>query len=118
MPTESDIVLGDRRFGAGLDPAFGRRVSDKVMLAFHQACDQDDLDLARRLMGVLEFMWLRDLDDPWGRRRNVNYLVPSRDRLRHLIYVAQQRELAAAAAAGGDGDVLSLRWRTGPRGQT
>lgn len=109
MPIEKDVMLEDRRLGNGLDPTFGRRLSDKVMLAFHQACDQDDLDVAQRLMGVLEFMWLRDLDDPWGRRRNVNYLVPSRDRLRHLLYVAQQREQAAATAAGGDDDVFSLR---------
>jgi len=105
MTVENDIVLKDRRLGAGLDPAFGRRLSDKVMLAFHQACDQDDLDVAQKLMGVLEFLWLRDLDEPWGRRRNVNYLVPSRDRLRHVIYRAEQRA-RAIAAANGNGEAV------------
>ena len=68
---------------------FGRRLSDKVLVAFHQACEQHDVDVACGLMAVLEHMWLRDLDAPWGRRRNVNWLLPARERLLHEIARAE-----------------------------
>jgi hypothetical protein len=33
-----------------------RRLSDKILIAFHQACDQQDFEVAVRLLGVLETM--------------------------------------------------------------
>jgi hypothetical protein len=29
-----------------------RRLSDDILVAFHQACDQDDIEVARRLLKV------------------------------------------------------------------
>jgi hypothetical protein len=79
---------------------FGRRLSDKVLVAFHQACAQHDVNVACGLMAVLEHMWLRDLDAPWGRRRNVNWLLPARERLLHEIALAEAgRQLAPDQAA-------------------
>jgi hypothetical protein len=33
-----------------------RRLSDKVLIAFHLACDQHDLEVAERLLAVLEMV--------------------------------------------------------------
>jgi hypothetical protein len=32
---------------------YHRRLSDKILLAFHQACDQGDIEVADRLLSVL-----------------------------------------------------------------
>ena len=75
-------------------------LTDSILLAFHQACAQKDLAVATRLMEVLDRMWLRDPDAPWGRRSNVNYLIAARDRFRHLLLTSQaQPEPASRDAA-------------------
>jgi hypothetical protein len=33
-----------------------RRLSDKILIAFHQACDQADLEAAQRLLSILDAM--------------------------------------------------------------
>jgi hypothetical protein len=33
---------------------YTRRLSDKILIAFHQACDQGDFEVAERLLTVLE----------------------------------------------------------------
>ena len=33
-----------------------RRLSDKILIAFHQACDQADLEVAERLVSILDTM--------------------------------------------------------------
>jgi hypothetical protein len=35
-------------------PPRGRRLSDHILVAFHFACDQGDLEVADRLLGILE----------------------------------------------------------------
>jgi hypothetical protein len=37
-------------------PRYTRRLSDKILIAFHQACDQADFEVAGRLLNVLETM--------------------------------------------------------------
>jgi hypothetical protein len=37
-------------------PRYTRRLSDKILIAFHQACDQADFEVAERLLKVLEAM--------------------------------------------------------------
>ena len=37
-------------------PRYTRRLSDKILIAFHQACDQADFEVAERLLKVLESM--------------------------------------------------------------
>jgi len=62
-----------------------RRLSDKVLVAFHQACDADDLDVAEHLLRVLEMMTMRrPLPGDGNRRRNMESLVAAHERLWHL----------------------------------
>jgi hypothetical protein len=71
--------------------SLNRRLTDKILIAFHQACEQQDAEVAKQLLSVLDFMWERDQDAPWGRRGNVNFLVPARERYQHLVYVTTPR---------------------------
>ncbi len=66
-------------------PRYTRRLSDKILVAFHQACDQADLEVAERLLGVLELMLTRRPTTPdHQRRRNMEGLVAAHERLWHL----------------------------------
>ena len=47
---------------------YTRRLSDHVLIAFHHACDQGDIEAARRLLDVLEFMVRRPPRGPGWRR--------------------------------------------------
>jgi hypothetical protein len=38
------------------EPRYARRLSDKVLIGFHHACDQGDIEVAGHLLDVLEFM--------------------------------------------------------------
>ncbi len=68
---------------AGLRPT--RRLSDKILVAFHQACDTGELDVAEQLLRILETMTSRKpvLADG-NRRRNIESLVAAHERLWHL----------------------------------
>lgn len=69
---------------AGL-PRHTRRLPDKVLVAFHHACDTMDLEVAEHLLRVLELMLTRR---PTGvetnRRRSMESLVAAYERLWHL----------------------------------
>jgi hypothetical protein len=59
-----------------------RRVSDQLSIAFHLACDQNDLEVADRLLAILEFMLRRP--SPAGqleRRVDAQPLVAGHQRL-------------------------------------
>ena len=62
-----------------------RRLSDKILVAFHQACDTGELDIAEQLLRILEAMTSRKpvLADG-NRRRNIESLVAAHERLWHL----------------------------------
>ncbi len=63
----------------------GRRLSDKILVAFHQACDQSDFEVAEQLLRVLEMMLTRRPVTPdTNRRRNIETLVAAHERLWHL----------------------------------
>jgi hypothetical protein len=63
-------------------PRYTRRLSDKILIAFHQACDQGDLEVAAHLLEVLEFMTSRAPALPTGRdRRSKESLVAAHERL-------------------------------------
>ncbi|MCW8084304.1 hypothetical protein [Sabulicella glaciei] len=63
----------------------GRRLSDKILVAFHQACDQSDFEVAEQLLRVLEMMLTRRPVMPdINRRRNIETLVAAHERLWHL----------------------------------
>ena len=63
-------------------PRYSRRLSDKILIAFHHACDQSDLEVAEQLLHVLEGMLTRQALAPNGtRRRNTESLVAAHERL-------------------------------------
>ena len=66
-------------------PRYTRRVSDKIFVAFHQACDERDFEVAERLLQTFEMMLARRPLTPDGnRRRDLDALVAAHERLWHL----------------------------------
>ncbi len=79
---ESDATA--REGGAGA-PRYSRRLSDKILIAFHHACDQADFEVAEQLLHILETMLNRRPQHPDGnRRRTIESLVAAHERLWHL----------------------------------
>jgi hypothetical protein len=75
---------GDRS-GASIPPRHSRRLSDKILIAFHHACDQSDFEVAEQLLRILELMLTRRPASPdTNRRRNMESLVAAHERLWHL----------------------------------
>jgi hypothetical protein len=76
---------GARETGSGGTPRYTRRLSDKILIAFHHACDQSDFEVAEQLLHILEMMLTRRPLTPDGtRRRNMESLVAAHERLWHL----------------------------------
>jgi hypothetical protein len=74
-----------REIGAGGAPRYSRRLSDKILIAFHHACDQADFEVAEQLLHILEMMLTRRPMTPDGtRRRNMESLVAAHERLWYL----------------------------------
>jgi hypothetical protein len=63
----------------------GRRLPDRVLAAFHAACDQHELAAAEQLLAVLEALVMRatPAPDP-NRRRALEALVAAQERLWYL----------------------------------
>jgi hypothetical protein len=63
-------------------PRYSRRLSDKILIAFHHACDQGDYEIAEKLLHVLELMLTRRPSPAEGnRRRTIESLVAAHERL-------------------------------------
>ena len=78
---------------------YTRRLSDHVLIAFHHACDQGDIEAARRLLDVLEFMVRRPPRGPGGgERRAKESLVAAHERLWHI----QHQEASADSVKGAN----------------
>ncbi|HEX3576456.1 MAG TPA: hypothetical protein VHU42_17805 [Rhodopila sp.] len=74
-----------RESGGAAAPRYSRRLSDKILIAFHHACDQADFEVAEQLLHILEMMLTRRPLTPDGtRRRNMESLVAAHERLWHL----------------------------------
>jgi hypothetical protein len=70
---------------AAPEPRYTRRLSDKILVAFHHACDQWEIEAAGRLLGILDFMIKRTPNLPTGRdRRAKESLVAAHERLWHI----------------------------------
>jgi len=66
-------------------PRHTRRLSDKVLVAFHHACDTSDLEIAEHLLNILEIMLTRRPTHADGnRRRSIEGLVAAHERLWYL----------------------------------
>ena len=80
-----DLDEGRGRENATGVPRYTRRLSDKILIAFHHACDQADFEVAEQLLHILEMMLTRRPLTPDGtRRRNIESLVAAHERLWHL----------------------------------
>jgi hypothetical protein len=63
-------------------PRYTRRLSDKILIAFHQGCDQADVEVARRLLDILDVMVQRSpVGREGGERRIKESLVAAHERL-------------------------------------
>jgi hypothetical protein len=61
---------------------YTRRLSDKILIAFHCACDQANIEVAEQLLRVLEFMVKKEPRPPAGKeRRSQDDLVAAHLRL-------------------------------------
>jgi hypothetical protein len=77
----------------GAAPRYSRRLSDKILIAFHHACDQSDFEVADQLLHVLEMMLARrPLTPDSNRRRSMESLVAAHERLWHLRHPAMSSE--------------------------
>ena len=77
--------VGERETGTSGTPRYTRRLSDKILIAFHHACDQADFEVADQLLHILEMLLTRRPLTPDGtRRRNMESLVAAHERLWHL----------------------------------
>lgn len=80
--TDDDVGRESGSVGA---PRYSRRLSDKILIAFHHACDQADFEVAEQLLHILEMMLTRRPLTPDGtRRRNMESLIAAHERLWHL----------------------------------
>ena len=72
----------DTERGAAAPPRHTRRLSDKILIAFHHACDQGDFEVADELLRILELMLTRRPTTPdTNRRKNIESLVAAHERL-------------------------------------
>jgi hypothetical protein len=80
--------MGERQFvqhNVTSLPRYTRRLSDHVLVAFHHACDQGDIEVARCLLDLLELVVRRPPKGPGGReRRAKESLVAAYERLWHM----------------------------------
>lgn len=75
----------DRETTPSGEPRYTRRLSDKILIAFHQACDERDFEIAEELLRLVEMMLKREPITPIGnRRRKADTLVAAHERLWHL----------------------------------
>lgn len=82
--SDIDDLVGRETIATGT-PRYSRRLSDKILVAFHHACDQADFEVAEQLLQILEMMLTRRPLAPDGnRRRNMESLVAAHERLWHL----------------------------------
>ncbi|MGI4794508.1 MAG: hypothetical protein ACRYG8_10610 [Janthinobacterium lividum] len=64
---------------------YTRRLEDKLLVAFHHACDVADLEVGRHVLQILEMMLSRKTAQPDpNRRRNMEGLIAAHERLWNL----------------------------------
>lgn len=76
----ADDALGRDRFAQA--PRIGRRLPDRLLTAFHLACDQAEYDVAAQLLQMIETLLFRSTEAAdSSRRRNIDQLVAAHTRL-------------------------------------
>jgi hypothetical protein len=93
--TGQAVDAAGREGGSNGPPRYTRRLSDKILIAFHHACDQADFEVAEQLLHVLEMMLTRRPLTPDGtRRRNMESLVAAHERLWYLRHPHTEEDTA------------------------
>ena len=83
--TSNDVGASEKPKPAPAVLRYSRRLSDKILIAFHHACDQADYDIAEQLLHILENMLTRRTVSPdANRRKSIENLVAAHERLWHL----------------------------------
>jgi len=83
--SDSDDASIDTLRQPGNAPRYSRRLSDKILIAFHHACDQGDYEIGEELLKILESMLTRRSVAPdANRRKSIESLVAAHERLWHL----------------------------------
>ncbi len=83
--TRMDDANGDSARQPANAPRYSRRLSDKILISFHHACDQADYEIAEQLLHILENMLTRRTVPPdANRRKSIESLVAAHERLWHL----------------------------------
>ncbi len=81
MTDEVEAVEDAGGAAAPTGTRYGRRLSDNILVAFHHACDQDDLEIADGLLRLLERLVERKPVPPdVDRRRDAEPLVAAHER--------------------------------------
>ena len=82
MAEDEDTGEASRPRSGGSAPRQTRRLSDKILIAFHHACDQEDFEVAEELLRLLELMLTRRPVQPdVNRRKNMESLIAAHERL-------------------------------------
>lgn len=90
--TRSVLREHETRADAAAPARYSRRLSDKILIAFHHACDQADFEIAARLLEMLELMLnRRPLMPDSNRRRSMESLVAAHVRLWHLRHPGDEQ---------------------------
>ena len=85
--SETDEIVRGASGGAA---RYSRRLSDKILIAFHHACDQSDFDVAEQLLRTLEtLITRRSATIDTNRRRNQDSLIAAHERLWNLRHPDQ-----------------------------
>lgn len=84
-------------------PRYTRRLSDKLLMVFHSACDQGRLDVAESVLDLAEQVVRRDPPpmQPERRRQDMVAIVQAYERLWELRNPGQPSRGAAATDAAG-----------------
>ena len=89
-----------------------RRLSDKILIAFHLACDQHDLEVAERLLAVLEMVIAGRWHQPTAPdRRGKESLIAAYERFWNLRHPDPIQEVVGALARGTERGRADHRYR-------
>jgi hypothetical protein len=79
--TMADATIDGEKFGDERQPR-SRRLTDKILNAFHQACDQGDFETAQKLLEIVEDILKRSPQLPSReRRKTIEHLIAAHERL-------------------------------------
>lgn len=82
MENDTSEREGGAERGASAGSRHTRRLSDKILIAFHHACDQSDFDVANDLLLILEKMLKRpSAGSDTNRRKSIESLIAAHERL-------------------------------------